>query len=285
MYPLILLQQIIASSTHLFAKHITSLIHPSTVVLFRGFFSVMAYGVWFLVIRKSMKTIEKEDILGFFVLGALNMPINQLLFIWGVRYTTPANASLAYALTPAFVLMIAVIFLGETLTKRKLFGIIIAMIGTFIVLFENGLAFGSEQFLGNIMVLMASISWAVYTTMGKKYAMKYGGIFTTGISMFTGLILYVPIAISLPFEIAPTTYDSSIWFQLFYLGVITSGLGYALWYIALTKMEASKLAVFNNIQPVLTTVMAYFLFNALPSEFFIFGAIIAIIGVVITQLG
>ena len=54
----------------------------------------MAYGVWFLVIRKSMKTIEKEDILGFFVLGALNMPINQLLFIWGVRYTTPANASL-----------------------------------------------------------------------------------------------------------------------------------------------------------------------------------------------
>jgi drug/metabolite transporter (DMT)-like permease len=69
------------------------------------------------------------------------------------------------------------------------------------------------------------------------------------------------------------------------LGVITSGLGYALWYFALTKMEASKLAVFNNIQPVLTTVMAYFLFNTLPSEFFIFGAIIAIIGVVITQLG
>ncbi|MFM6955352.1 MAG: DMT family transporter [Ignavibacteria bacterium] len=285
MYPLILLQQIIASSTHLFAKHVTSLIHPSTVVLFRGIFSAIAYGLWMLITRKTLKTIDKTDIPGFFVLGALNMPINQLLFIWGVRYTTPANASLAYALTPAFVLMIAIAFLGETLTKRKLYGIIIAMVGTFIVLFEKGLAFGSEQFLGNIMVLMASISWAIYTSMGKRYAMKYGGIFTTGISMFTGLILYFPIAMLLPFEIDPSSYDSSIWFQLFYLGVITSGLGYGLWYFVLTKMEASKLAVFNNIQPVLTTIMAFFLLNTLPSEFFIIGAIIAIIGVVITQLG
>ena len=89
----------------------------------------------------------------------------------------------------------------------------------------------------------------------------------------------------LPFEIDPSSYDSSIWFQLFYLGVITSGLGYGLWYFVLTKMEASKLAVFNNIQPVLTTIMAFFLLNTLPSEFFIIGAIIAIIGVVITQLG
>lgn len=285
MYPLILLQQIIASSTHLFAKNVTSLIHPSTVVFFRGLFSAMAYGFWLFFTRKSQKNIEKEDILGFFILGALNMPINQLLFIWGVRYTTPANASLAYALTPAFVLMIAVLFLGETLTKRKLIGIIIAMLGTFIVLFEKGLAFGTEQFLGNIMVLLASISWAIYTSMGKKYAMKYGGIFSTGVSMFTGLLLYIPIVIFLPFDISPSDYDTSIWFQLFYLGVITSGLGYALWYFALTKMEASKLAVFNNIQPVLTTIMAFFLFNTLPSELFIIGAIIAICGVIITQLG
>lgn len=285
MYPLILLQQIIASSTHLFAKNVTSLIHPSTVVLFRGFFSAVAYGLWLLLTRKSLKTIEKDDISGFFILGALNMPINQLLFIWGVRYTTPANASLAYALTPAFVLIIAVMFLGEKLTKRKLFGIIIAMLGTIIVLFEKGLAFGSEQFLGNIMVLLASISWAIYTSLGKKYAMKYGGIFSTGVSMFTGLLLYIPIVMLLPFDITPSNYDASIWFQLFYLGVITSGLGYALWYFALTKMEASKLAVFNNIQPVLTTIMAFFLFNTLPSEFFMIGALIAICGVVITQLG
>jgi drug/metabolite transporter (DMT)-like permease len=76
-----------------------------------------------------------------------------------------------------------------------------------------------------------------------------------------------------------------MWFQLFYLGVITSGLGYALWYVALTRMEASKLAVFNNIQPVLTTIMAFFLFNTIPTETFLIGAFVAICGVIITQKG
>ncbi|MGA1306862.1 MAG: DMT family transporter [Candidatus Kapaibacteriota bacterium] len=285
MYPLILLQQIIASSTHLFAKNVTTLLHPSTVVLFRGFFSAIAYGLWLTLTRKQIKTLEKSDIPWFFVLGALNMPINQLLFIWGVKYTTPANASLAYALTPAFVLLIAVFFLGETLTRKKIFGIVLAMVGTIIVLFEKGLAFGSEQFTGNIMVLLASMSWAVYTTLGKKYAMKYGGVFMTGVTMITGLVLYIPVVMALPVSIEPWEYDGSIWFQLFYLGVITSGLGYALWYVALTRMEASKLAVFNNIQPVLTTIMAFFLFNTVPSETFILGAIVAICGVIITQKG
>jgi len=285
MYPLILLQQIIASSTHLFAKNITMLIHPSTVVLFRGCFSAIAYGLWIFIARKQLKQIDRADIPWFFLLGALNMPINQLLFIWGVKYTTPANASLAYALTPAFVLIIAVLFLGEQLTKKKGIGIVLAMIGTIIVLFERGLAFGSEQFLGNVMVLLASMSWAIYTSLGKKYAMKYGGVFMTGITMITGLLLYIPVISCLPFAIEPELYTSGMWFQLFYLGIITSGLGYALWYVALTKMEASKLAVFNNIQPVLTTIMAFFLFNAIPSETFIFGAIVAICGVIITQRG
>lgn len=285
MYPLILLQQLIASSTHLFAKHVTSLIHPSTVVFFRGCFSALAFGLWMILTRKSLKAIDKEDIPGVFVLGALNMPINQLLFIWGVRYTTPANASLAYALTPAFVLIIAVLFLGEQLNIRKMAGITIAMLGTIIVLFEKGLSFQNDQFLGNIMVLGASISWAVYTTIGKQYAMKYGGIYTTGLSMTAGLLLYIPIVLVLPYELSPVSYDASMWFQLFYLGVITSGLGYGLWYIALTRMDASKLAVFNNIQPVLTTIMAFFLFHSLPGEVFFLGAFIAIIGVIITQLG
>ena len=282
---LILLQQIIASSTHLFAKNVTATVHPVFVVLFRGGFSFIAYAIWLFAIRKSLKPIEKSDWPGLLLLGALNMPINQLLFIWGVKFTTPANASLAYALTPAFVLMIAVTFMGERLTSKKLIGIILAIVGTVIVLFEKGFAFGSDQFLGNIMVLLASMAWAIYTAMGKHYAMKYGGIVSTGLSMLTGLILYLPIALLVPFELNMHLFTSTTWFQLFYLGVITSGLGYGLWYYALTKMEASKLSVFNNIQPVLTTIMAYFLFNTVPGPIFIIGGAIAIIGVVITQKG
>lgn len=246
---------------------------------------MLAYALWMLIRRRKLPAIDKKDWPWIFLLGALNMPINQLLFIWGIRYTTPANASLAYALTPAFVLVIAVLTLGEKLTKTKLTGILLAIAGTVIVLFEKGFAFGSEQFTGNIMVLAASLAWAFYTTLGRRFAVKYGAIYSTGLSMITGIILYTPLVALLPFPFEIDILTPFNWFQLFYLGVITSGLGYALWYYALSKIEASKLAVFNNVQPLLTTIFSFYIFGTEPGMLFICGGLIAIAGVIITQRG
>lgn len=285
MYPVLFLQQLIASSTHLFAKSITATLHPAMVVLLRGCFSCLAYGLWMLFQRNKLKPFETRDILGFLVLGLINIPINQLMFIWGVSYTTAPNAALAYALTPAFVLIIASTFYGEKITLWKTVGIIIAIIGTVLVLLERGLELNSKHFWGNIMVLGASCSWAFYTILGKKYAQKYGAIQSTALSMMAGLFLYIPFFAMLPVEFNLGTVTPFNWFQLFYLGVITSGAGYALWYYALTKGDASKVAVFNNLQPIFTTVLAFIFLGTQPSALFIVGGVIAIVGVILTQRG
>lgn len=77
--------------------------------------------------------------------------------------------------------------------------------------------------------------------------------------------------------------SSSTWFQLFYLGVITSGVGYGLWYVALSKLPSSNVAVFNNLQPVLTSVLALLLFGLEPSGAYVIGGSLALLGVVVTQ--
>lgn len=245
----------------------------------------MAYGIWMLIQRKKLKPFEMRDLPGLLVLGLINIPINQLMFIWGVSYTTAPNAALAYALTPAFVLIIASTFYGERITRWKLIGIVIAIIGTVLVLLERGLELNSKHFWGNIMVLGASCSWAFYTTLGKKFAQKYGALQSTALSMMSGLLLYLPIFALLPVPFTISELAPFNWFQLFYLGVITSGAGYALWYYALTKGDASKVAVFNNLQPIFTTILAYIFLGTQPSGLFIVGGIIAIFGVILTQRG
>ena len=285
MYPVLFLQQLIASSTHLFAKSITATIHPAMVVLIRGAFSCLAYGLWMLFQRKKLKPFEMRDTVGFLVLGLINISINQLMFIWGVSYTTAPNAALAYALTPAFVLIIASSFYGEKITRWKLIGIIVAIFGTVLVLLERGLELNSKHFWGNLMVLGASCSWAFYTTLGKKFAQKYGALQSTALSMISGFLLYTPIFTLLPVEFNLGIITPFNWFQLFYLGVVTSGAGYALWYYALTKGDASKVSVFNNLQPIFTTILAYIFLGTQPSALFIVGGVIAIIGVVLTQRG
>lgn len=286
-YALLVLQQFIASSTHLIAKNVTTALHPTTVVLLRGMFTCLAFGVWYLLRRHRLRPVDRSDVPRLLLLGLINMPVNQLLFIWGVKYTTAPNASLAYALTPAFVVLILMGMLRESPGWKKVAGVAIAVIGAAIVLIDRGAGFAPSQTLGNVMVLGASLSWAAFTVLGRPMLAKYGPVYTTALTFFAGLALYVPLWAVIPVHdpAVPLTDASwpATWTQLFYLGVITSGVGYALWYYALSRMDSGKVAVFNNLQPILTSVLALILFGTQPTPLFVLGGTVALVGVIITQ--
>lgn len=285
MYWILILQQLIASTTHIVAKSVVLNLSPTLILLLRASIASVTY-LSTLVFRKSkLMRLEKRDVIPFLILGLINIPMNQFLFFKSLEFTSPANVALAYALTPAFVIVIAMIFLKEKATKLKLMGIIIAFAGTIFVLFEKGLDFKSDSFLGNGLALLASLSWAVYTVLGKKYVLKYGAIYTSAVTMVFGLLLYLPV-FGFYGDITEISNVTTVDFlKIFYLGVITSGVGYALWYYSLKKLEASKVSVFNNLQPVLTTLMAVFFFDQLITIPFVLGGVLTITGVVLTQKG
>ena len=286
-YLLLLLQQFIASTTHLVAKDITVELEAITVVLFRGIFTCIAFGIWMFVRRSSLRKVDRADIGLIALLGLVNIPINQLLFIWGVDYTTAPNASLAYALTPVFVVILLALWKRTSPGWRKMLGVALAVTGAAIVLVDRGASVTPEQTLGNLMVLAASVSWAAYTVIGRSLIVKYGPVQTTAMSFFAGLAWYIPVWALIPIHDPMTVLVSPGWLehwaQLFYLGVITSGVGYGIWYYALSRMEASRVSVFNNLQPVLTSVLSFFIFGTIPTLMFVVGGAIAIAGVIVTQ--
>jgi RarD protein len=281
----ILFQQLLASGTHIVAKGLTQEVSPGVVLFFRSLTAAFIYLVWIIFRKKFKVKLERKDWARLFFLGLLNIPINQYLFLVSIELTSPPNVALAYALTPAFVLVIALIFLGEKATWLKTSGIVVAIAGTVIVLFEKGINFSSSTFLGDILGLMASLSWALYTVVGKDFSQKYGATYSTGMAMMAGFLLYLPIYMFLPVHISEQHISPVNWIQIFYLGVITSGLAYAIWYWALRKTEASKLSVFNNLQPIFTTILAVFFFGYDVTLQFVLGGILIIAGVVLTQRG
>ncbi|MBL7999502.1 MAG: DMT family transporter, partial [Candidatus Kapabacteria bacterium] len=197
-YILFVIQQLIASSTHIFAKNVVMTMHPVNVVFYRGAFSVLLYGAWLWWQKTDTTPIARADWKRYLWLGLVNMPLNQLMFVWGLRYTTPANASLAYALSPAFVALLGALFFGERLGKNMLLGICIAFAGTSIVLFEKGIATSPEYLLGNAIELCASLSWSLYTVLGRSLSLQYGAIRTTGISMLTGFAMFAVVTLLAP---------------------------------------------------------------------------------------
>ncbi|MFW5702085.1 MAG: DMT family transporter [Bacteroidota bacterium] len=285
MYFVLFLQQFLASMTHIVGKSITFEIPPATVLAYRAAIAAALYFVWIMIRRGKFLRIDLRDVPTLLIIALLNVPLNQFLFLTSVKLTSPPNVALAYALTPAFVLIIAIIFLKESSTPIKISGVVLAIMGAVFMIFERGINFGSDHFTGNVLVLIASMAWALYTVLGRDFSRKYGAFYTTGISLIVGFIIYFIIFQFLPYGWHFEDMTTTNWLQVFYLGAITSGLAHALWYWALTKLEASKVAVFNNLQPVFTTILSVIFFGTPITIPFLIGGAMIITGVVLTQRG
>lgn len=280
MYLLILIQQLIASFTHIITKDLTFRHNPALILLFRCLIAGLIFCIY--LIYKKQK-FEKKDIPILILLSILNIPINQFLFVVSIKFTSAPNVALAYALTPIFVLLISFPILKEKPTILKVAGILTAIIGTIMIITQNGIDLSSDTFLGDSFALLASISWGFYTVLGKKPSIKYGAINTTAFTMTCGALLYLPIFFISNNNLTQINIEVIDWLKIAYLGIFTSVIAYIIWYYALTKIEATKLSIFNNLQPVFTTLLSIILFSYAPTITFVIGGILIITGVIITQ--
>jgi drug/metabolite transporter (DMT)-like permease len=344
LYVLILVQQTLAAITHFVARGAATSADPMLIVLLRGILATAIFLVWCYGTRlnaffkisgrlageertapksapassfwnSSWKLFERRDLPRFLLLGLVNIPGNQLLYITGVRYTIPPNAALAYALTPAAVLLIATLFYGERPSLLKVCGVGMAFVGAMIVLFEKGVDTGSAYFVGNCIELAAMLSWALFSVWGRELTVKYGAIPCVTASAVTGMLLYVPLFVLVrmvvPFEAqngllsgsspgsssglqgipnviayvatATASLSAELWWQIVYLAVFATCASFFLWFYVMGKSNASNIAVFSNVQPVLTTLIAVVVLGAVPSTMFFVGGAVVIAGVVLTQ--
>jgi drug/metabolite transporter (DMT)-like permease len=281
-YIVMLIQQLIASGTHLIAKTVTGEVDPVTLTFIRGVISGCALSILFIIREKRIR-IRKEDWKLLIWLSMLAIPINQYLYLYGMKFTLAANGALLYATTPAFVLVFSRFILGEPLTKHKIIGVIVAFIGVSIVIFERGIDFSSDYFFGNVMILLAVIAWALYAIQGKKLISRYGSFHVSSLTIITGALLFVPpgMASLTWFDVSSISVNN--WFGILYLALGTSVVGYVLWYYAIGKFDMTRVAVFANAQPILTTILAVIFLDQTITVPFVVGGMITIAGVLWTQ--
>ncbi len=258
-------------------------IEPFTYAFLRFALSSLIYIPVLFLLRKK-KVIPFRVHVRIFIIGIVLIPCNQVIFLIGQSKTTASHSSLLFATIPIFIYVLAIIFLGEKATIRRTLGILVAAAGVYLILSGGRVGFGGDYLLGDFLVMIAVVAWAVATVMAKPLALKYGAFRVTGLALVYGSLLYMPYGFYrfLSFELDDLS--AAAWFSVFYLAVIVSILAYFLWYWVLKYMEASRLAVIQNIQPVIATAVAVAVLNESIGQYFVIGGIIVIIGVILTEL-
>jgi drug/metabolite transporter (DMT)-like permease len=190
-------------------------------------------------------------------LGLFGMVMNQFFWTIGVAQTTVVHSSMIMATTPIWVLLMAGLMGLEPITFPKVGGMVIAMTGVAMLqVFRPKISANSPTRRGDFLVLLCTLALAGMTAFGKRYRPKSGGIAINAVGYILGAFLLLPSFwfSSRGFDFGKVT--AGAWAGVVYMGAISSVTGYLIYYYALARMSASRMAAFQYLQPVFASLMA-----------------------------
>ncbi|MDD3806296.1 MAG: DMT family transporter [bacterium] len=128
------------------------------------------------------------------------------------------------------------------------------------------------------MALASGICWAIYTVLGRRSSIKYGGWLSGSVAIITGSILLLLLIAMLRI---PVVLDKSLsfWLYALYMGIFPTGLAYILWIMALEHIEAGSLGALGYLSAVLTMIFSGYLLKERMDFGFIAGTVLVFIGV------
>ena len=176
------------------------------------------------------------------------------------------------------VVQLTMIFMAfkhkESLTLQKVFGIVLAFAGLAYLLYPK--EDFSLSFFHSFLMIISGIAWAFYTLLGKKSINAFS---STKDNFFKASLMALVFMI---FYFNHLTFDSYTLFLAIFSGVVTSALGYIIWYMVLPKMDILTAGVLQLLSPVIAIVLGILVLNEkLSMELFI-STFIILFGIFIT---
>jgi drug/metabolite transporter (DMT)-like permease len=264
---------LIASGTFLVAKETLREFPPLTLALFRFVLAVLA--VWPITrLVRPGKRIARADRGRILLLGFLAVPFNQGLFLYGMQWASASHAALLYALTPTFVILIAVVG-GARTTLRQVAGIMLAFAGVLTLLLQRGLHFERRSLTGDLLILAAVVAWALYLYAGRGLTRRYGPLLVTAEALLAGTLMYLPIGLVALRGFHVSAISPGGWSGLLYLAWLTSGVNYVIWFWGVQYLKPASVAMLTNLQPPVTAALAWALLHEpLPAGFVLSAALV-----------
>ena len=279
----LLFQQLMGALAFPISKYGLAEIEPFTFAFYRFVISsVILLGV--VKFRRKGPPVERGDYWKIIGLGIMIIPLNQTLYLYGQSYTAVSHGALLFATVPIWIFLAALIHLKEKFNLRRAIGIVVALIGVITIMATGAVEFGRDYLWGDLMILIAVIAWAYYTVFGKPLVRKYGAIRVTAYALASGSLIYFPFGLYRAYIFDYSAPSIGAWGAVLYMAVGTSIIAYVLWYWVLKFMEASRVAVFHNLQPILASLVAMVWLGEPMGLTFVVGGSIALVGVIIAEV-
>jgi len=200
--------------------------------------------------------VDRGDLLKFALCGLLGFSLNQALFYFGLNLTTPVDASIIHVMNPILVLVFAHLIIREKVTWSKVIGIILGATGALIlILYGGSMEFSGSHALGNILVLLNMVFYALYLVLIKPLVGKYHTTTILKWVSFFGFIFILPLILKPAMQIRVAELSLTAWGGLAYIIVLNTFVAYLLINYALKQLTPGVVSYYNYIQPVIASIL------------------------------
>jgi len=194
-----------------------------------------------------------RDLLRVMALGAIVFTAAPRLQIEGVHRGQAGDTSLLLALEPLIVAVGAALFLGERIAARRWFGFALGMVG--VALISNIWREDVKPLQGlaaNLLFISSFVCEAAYSIIGKPMLDRVGTLTLLGSALLAGtsLNLILDALTGTPTIAAAQSMPLRAWGLIFFLALICTVVGYALWYVVICETEVNVTGLTVFVQPV-----------------------------------
>jgi len=246
---------------------------------------------WFVILPFTYKEIStkffviKENIGLFIILGITGISVFNSVVYFALNYTQVINAVLMISVIPVTVIFLSSILKIEKFNLFQLLGLVVSLTGVLIIISKAdvnkilSLSFNK----GDIWMLVAVFSWALYSTLLKKRKLPFTHLSLLQIFITIGLVFLVPQYLGEHFTGKEINFNKAFFLILAFVVIFPSVFAFYAWQKAIELIGPNRSSIFLHLMPLFGAIMAIIIFKEKFEMYHFIGAGFIVSGIYLSN--
>ncbi|MGH8351618.1 MAG: DMT family transporter, partial [Pseudomonas sp.] len=251
-------------------------IFPAEIGFYRWLLAGLLFTPFMLKPVLTHWSLIRPNLGKILVLGVLGMAVYQSLAYFAASLTSATNMGIILSLMPLMSLAMAIVSLGQRLTMGALAGAALSFTGVLVVVSSGSLGALLEHGvnLGDAMMLIATLAYAVYSTLLKKWQLKLPPLVLLYLQVLVAVVVLFPLFLASP-KVGPTLQNIPL---VLYACLLASMVAPLAWMQAVVRLGPSRTTQFFNLLPLITALIAAVVLHEQLAMYHLVGGVLTLGG-------
>jgi drug/metabolite transporter (DMT)-like permease len=243
-----------------------------------------------LWLKRTRIVIERRWLLSLVAMGLLSTTLYQVFFLFGVRYAAASDDSLVIGVGPILIAVLASFVLNEPLTRAKVVGLLSGLAGIAVISLLSPNTNVPNRLLGVTLVFGGAVAYALYTVLLRRFVATNRANHLEAVPSSLSILAWISLfgwIFMIPFSLLESpwthTWSPISWLGILYLALLSTVVGYFFYVEGVSKIGASRAAIFGNLVPVFGVISSILLLGENASPWHGVSFLLILAGVVLVN--